>query len=273
MKLHPGYEKRPDDPRFVDCVKTPLTEEEATYYLRKAWKNVLGSEPTIDSLALLWAKSLGETGRWKLLRNNNWGNIKKKPQWKYTSYEAGEILQGKHQMFYPYHPQTHFAAWDTPLEGAEAYIDFLANPKSRYHKAWAVVVNSGDPVKYTYELHKAGYFTAKLEVYTRGMVRLTSEFKRKADKLMAWEPEVVEPEPIPEPEPKPDSDPIIVKPDPVKEEPEPLVETEEEVEIDLRDLEEELTEEVVEEVKTQNASTWWAMLIAFLSRIFLFWKK
>jgi len=269
MKLHPGYKEKPNDPLFVDCVKTPLTEEEATYYLREAWKNVLGSEPTVDSLALLWAKSLGETGRWKMLRNHNWGNIKRRLGLKYTSYEAGEILQGKHQMFYPYHPQTFFAAWGTPLEGAEAYIDFLANPKSRYAKAWHEVVNSGDPVKYTYELHKAGYFTAKLEVYTRGMVRLTSEFKRKADKLMAWEPEDLEPEPITlDPitlkRPPVSLNPDDLKPD-VEEDSEPLVE--EEFEVDLSDL------EATKEVKMQNASTWWAMLIAFLSRIFLFWKK
>ena len=259
MKLHPGYEKRPNDPRFVDCVKTPLSEEEATYYLKTAWKNVLGTEPTVDSLALLWAKSLGETGRWKLLRNNNWGNIKKKPQWKFTSYKAGEILKGKHQMFYPYHPQTHFAAWDTPLEGAEAYIKLISDPKGRYYKAWQEVVGSGDPVKYTLELKKAGYFTAKLEIYTKGMVRLTSEFKKKADRLMAWEPE-----------PELDSETSDVDVELEEDEVQVTIKDEEvEIDLDLDDLE----EEVVEDVKQTNAPTIWAMILAFLSRIFLFWQK
>jgi len=186
MKLHPGYEKRPDDPKFMDSRKTPLTEEEAAYYLRTAWKNIYGVYPLKNNLALLWAQSLGETGRWKLLRCNNWGNIKRRGDWKWTSYDAGEYINGKHQMFYPYHPQSHFAAWDGPLEGAEAYIRFLSQ-RNRYKKAW-VELMAGDPVAYCRELKKAGYFTDTLEHYTRGVVRLTNEFKRKADKLMAWEP-------------------------------------------------------------------------------------
>lgn len=200
MKLHPGYEQRPDDPRFVDNVFTPLTEEEATYYLKSAWKNIYGVYPAKNSLALLWAQSCGETGRWKYLRCNNWGNIKKRDDWKYTSYDAGENLTingvYKHWMFYPYHPQTFFAAWDTALEGAEAYIRFLSQRK-RYKKAW-IELMAGDPVAYCRELKAGGYFTAGLEHYTRGVVRLTNEFKRKYDALNAWEPE-----PAPEPDPEP----------------------------------------------------------------------
>lgn len=191
MRLHPGYEKRPDDPRFVDSVVTPLTEAEATYYLRTAWKKIYGVYPSTNALALLWAQSAGETGRWNLLRCNNWGNIKKRDDWKYTSYDAGEVLTingvTKQYMFYPYHPQTFFAAWDTPLEGAEAYIRFLSQRK-RYKKAW-VELMAGDPVAYCRELKAAGYFTADLAHYTRGVTRLTNEFKSKADTLMAWEPE------------------------------------------------------------------------------------
>lgn len=226
MKLHPGFEKRPDDPLFVDSVKTPLTEEEATYYLKTAWKNIYGEYPSVKSLALLWAQSLGETGRWKLLRCNNWGNIKRRKKdktLKWTSYEAGENLtiNGKfgHYMFYPYHPQTHFAAWDDPLSGAEYYIRFVSQRK-RYKKAWAQVIK-GDPIAYTKELKKAGYFTADLDHYIKGMVALTNEFKRKADKLMAWEPPQPEPEPIPEPEEPAESTEEIEPPAPVDEPSEP----------------------------------------------------
>ncbi|MHA2426431.1 MAG: glucosaminidase domain-containing protein [Candidatus Hermodarchaeia archaeon] len=231
MKLHKGYEKRPDDPKFVDCVDTPLTEAEATYYLKTAWKKIYGVYPSINALALLWAQSAGETGRWKFLRCNNWGNIKKRDDWKYTSYDAGEVLTingvTKHYMFYPYHPETFFAAWDTPLEGAEAYIRFLSQRK-RYNKAW-VELMAGDPVAYCRELKAAGYFTADLAHYTKGVTRLTNEFKKKADKLMAWEPEPeLEPEPIPEPEPEPEPTPEPAEPEPMPDpepepEPEPVV--------------------------------------------------
>ena len=225
MKLHPGYEQRPDDPKFVDCVSTPLTEAQATYYLKNAWKRIYGVYPSKNSLAILWAQSAGETGRWKYLRCNNWGNIKKRGDNKYTSYEAGEILNGKQEMFYPYHPQTFFSAWDTPIEGAEAYIRFVSQ-RERYKKAW-VELMAGDPVAYCAELKKAGYFTASLDLYARGVVRLVNEFKRKYDDLNTWAPQPPpapapeppepepepEPEPAPEPEPDPEPEPEPIEPD------------------------------------------------------------
>ncbi len=208
MKLHKGYETRPNDSRFVDSVVTPLTEAEATYYLKMAWKKIYGIYPSINALALLWAQSAGETGRWKLLRCNNWGNIKKRGDWKYTSYDAGEVLTingvTKQYMFYPYHPQTFFAAWDTPLEGAEAYIRFLSQ-RTRYKKAW-IALMAGDPVAYCRELKAAGYFTADLAHYTKGVVRLSNEFKGKVNILLTWAPP--EPESIPEPEPLPELKPL-----------------------------------------------------------------
>lgn len=203
MKLDPKYNTRPKDPLFMDSKKTPLTEEEATYYLNNAWKNIYNVYPSINSLALLWAQSAGETWRWKALRCYNWGNIKRRKNnntLRWTSYEAGENLTingiYKHWMFYPYHDQTHFQAFDDALAGAEFYIRFLSQRK-RYKKAWEEVIK-GDPVAYCRELKKAGYFTAGLAHYTKGVVSLTNEFKRKADVLMNWNPPVPEPS---EPEP------------------------------------------------------------------------
>ena len=193
MKLHPGYETRPNDPNFIDSVETPLTEEQACYYLKEAWNNIYNEYPKLESLALLWSQSKGETGHWKKMRCYNWGNIKRRlndPNLKWTSYEAGENLtiNGKYgyYMFYPYHPQTHFAAWTDPLEAAEYYIRFLSK-RIRYKKAWQKVIE-GDVVGYCLELKKAGYFTAELEHYTKGMIWLVNDFKKKADKLMAWKP-------------------------------------------------------------------------------------
>lgn len=206
----------------MDSVKTPLTEAEATYYLKTAWHRIYDVYPNVNSLALLWAQSCGETYRWKSLRCNNWGNIKRRKSdttlgW--TSYDAGEVLaDGKHHMFYPYHPQTHFAAWKDPLDAAEYYIRFLSQ-RTRYKKAW-IEVMVGDPVAYCRELKKAGYFTAPLAHYTKGVVSLSNEFKRKADLLMAWEPppEIEEPEEpvviivVPDPE---DEDVSNLNPEPI----------------------------------------------------------
>lgn len=188
MKLHEGYEKRPGSIYFLDCEDTPLTEAEATYYLKEAWRKIYGEYPSLDSLALLWAQSAGETGRWKSLRNYNWGNIKRLKDGYWTSYVAGEVIRGRHQMFYPYHPETYFAAWKTALEGAEGYIRFLST-RQRYRLAWEEI-RKGDPVAYCTELKLAGYFTADLGHYTRGVVSLVKEFKNRSEELVTYRPPI-----------------------------------------------------------------------------------
>jgi hypothetical protein len=182
MKLHPGYEKRPDDPNFVDMERTPLSADEMALYLREGFRSLEG-EPTNDIVAILWSQAVLETGRDKnsMMRNYNYGNIKKNldysPNW--TSYDAGEFLNGKHEMFYPFHYQTFFAAWKTPLDGAKGYITFLKHRK-RYVKAWAELLK-GDTVAFVRELKAGGYFTAPLDKYTALVVKLTNEFHKKYD--------------------------------------------------------------------------------------------
>lgn len=174
-----------------DVVKT-LQEGEAAYALRKAWYKVYGTYPSDKSLAVLWAKSALETGRWKFIHCYNFGNIKKKWPTKYSPddghffcmYRCGEVLNGKHEMFDPPHFQTHFRGYKTVEDGAEDYLRFVSQQK-RYAKAWDKVVQ-GDPVGYSHELRVAGYYTADEQRYTAGVVRLFDEFMKRKDELLAW---------------------------------------------------------------------------------------
>lgn len=171
------YEEKPNDPLFVEAKPTPLTEEQAACALRQAFKNVSGHYPSNETLAILWAQSALEVGRWKFIYNHNFGNIKKLPDVQYTSYKCSEVLNGKNQWFYPYHPQTFFASWPSAEEGATAYLSFLTK-KKRYATAWQEAL-SGNPVKFCAALKSGGYFTADLVQYTKGVVSLTEEFKKK----------------------------------------------------------------------------------------------
>lgn len=177
-----------------DEVKT-LEEAEAAYTLRKAWHRVYGKYPSNKSLAVLWAKSALETGRWKFIHCYNFGNIKKKWPTKYSPddghffcmYRCGEVLNGKHQIFEPPHPQTHFRGYKTIEDGAEDYLRFVSQ-QTRYAKAWQKVIE-GDPVGYSHELKVAGYYTADLKRYTARVVRLFNEFLKRQDEFLSWEPE------------------------------------------------------------------------------------
>jgi hypothetical protein len=181
-----------------DEVKT-LEQGEAAVALKAAWNSCFQADPSNDSLALLWAQSALETARWKAIHCYNYGNIKKRhanPQFNieddghdWCMYRCNELLNGKLCWFDPPHPQTHFRAYSTAEEGAKDYINFVAN-RSRYKKAWQEVMN-GDPAAYSHELKVAGYYTASEDLYTRGVVALTNEFKQKADKLLSWTPDVV----------------------------------------------------------------------------------
>jgi len=186
MKLDPKYNTPPDDSLFIHCKKTPLKEAEATYYLREAWKELYGDYPSLESLGILWAQSALETGRWKQLRNYNWGNVKKRKNVHYTSYFCSEYINGEHYYFYPYHPQTLFSAHESALEGAKFHLNFLAT-RSNYKRAWQELVN-GNVRKYVFELKQGGYFTAPLQSYTAVVVGLYNEFMKKSDLLLEFEP-------------------------------------------------------------------------------------
>lgn len=174
------------DPLYVPCNVFTLSETEASIALRDGWKIFLGQYPDKNQLALLYAQSALETGRWKIMRNYNFGNIKRMPDEKFTMFRCNEILKGKLQWFDPPHPQTMFRAYDSASIGAKEYIKFLAG-KDNYKKAWHEVI-AGDPVKYSYALADAHYYTANRELYTKGVIRLADEFKRNYDHIMAGQP-------------------------------------------------------------------------------------
>ena len=194
---------------YVPTEIKKLSENEAALALRDAWQRYYNNLPNNRQLALLWAQSALETGRWKIIRNNNFGNIKKKhakPNWNikddghlFTMFATGENLwnqklgKSEYHWFEPPDPQTHFRAYRTATDGAEDYIKFVSQRK-RYVKAWQMVL-AGDPEGFSHELKVAGYYTASEALYTKGIVRLTNEFLRKAESLLAWKPEI-----LPEPE-------------------------------------------------------------------------
>lgn len=161
---------------------TPLSEEAAALALKEGWRNVFDEIPTIEQLSLLWSQSALETGRWKFIHNNNFGNIKVIPGHVYSMFRCNEIINGKTQWFDPPHPQTAFCAYLTPEAGAEAYIRFLAQ-KKRYQPAWQEVIN-GNPQAFCHQLKVSGYYTASETLYTKGVVSLVNEFKRKFPNIL-----------------------------------------------------------------------------------------
>lgn len=168
---------------YLEPVKTQVSEQDAIAYLRSAWYEFYGKYPSNNSLAILWSQTVLETGRFKYCYCYNVGNEKSKPNdgFYWTMYKCSEILNGKEIFFTPPHDQCKFRAFKSAQDGFTHYLKFLAN-KSRYRKAMKEI-HRGDVVQYTKELKKAGYFTASLNLYLKGMTRLNKEFHDRVDEL------------------------------------------------------------------------------------------
>jgi hypothetical protein len=172
-----------------------------------AMRDYLGTVPSREALALALAKTALETGRWKAIWCNNWGNIKagEKHEGLYCTIALNEVLNGKVVWFSPRgrldrkggvvvaeqyddppgHPQTRMRAYGTRDEGARAYVAFVAG--GRYALAWQRLL-AGDAAGYATELRAKGYYTAPLADYLKGVVSLQREFIGKLGTL-ALEPE------------------------------------------------------------------------------------
>lgn len=185
---------------FVPDVLTPFSFEEAAEAMEQALYNVLpGGTVPRTVLALALSKSALETGRWKKIHCNNWGNVKAGTTYRgmYTAFLLNEILNGKIVWFAPEgqlaggpgtalvgqrwevppgHPQTRMRAYANRFDGAYSYVEFVAG--GRYAKAWQELLK-GNPAGYSKALKAAGYYTADEALYTKGVVGLFNEFEGK----------------------------------------------------------------------------------------------
>lgn len=165
-----------------------LTEPEAAYALREAWKSLFGAYPSTSTWAILFAQTCLETGRYKKgLHNYNFGNVKAASNYEgyIQFFRVSEIIAQKEVWFEPPHPQTRFRAYLNAVDGATDYLRFLQGP--RYAKALEYL-KKGDCTSFTIALSSAHYFTASLTKYLKDMNSICNEFKRRLPEFMAYTP-------------------------------------------------------------------------------------
>jgi hypothetical protein len=187
-----------EDAFYVPAKLTVLSEKDAVFSLREAWLSIFGTYPSLLCLSVLAAQSALETKHWTEINNFNFGNLKRKIGNKFTMFATGEnIYDPKTKKtiwtwFEPPHLQTAFRSYDVPTDGAKDYISFLQNRNcseqwrnKAYKKAFGFLM-AGDPEKFSFALHDAGYYNAPPEKYTVGVLCLFAEFKKK---IPVWEKE------------------------------------------------------------------------------------
>lgn len=169
-----------DQTKYLPPQTNALPELDIVKALRSAWITVLKTEPSINSLAVLFAQITLECGpNLKYCHNYSVGNIKSIPgdNRNWTAFRCSEVFNGKEQFFDPPNPICNFRAFKTADEGFVDYIQFLAQRKN-YAKAWQEVIN-GNPEAYSNELHNSHYYTANPILYTKGVVSIFNQFKSK----------------------------------------------------------------------------------------------
>ena len=188
---------------------TRLSPAEAIDALCTAYERVMGKRCDAPTLAIIVAQSALETGHWRSIHCFNFGNAKRGAGDKlYTMFRCNEIISGKVIWFDPPHPQTHFKAFETAADGAEHHLRFLAidttpdNGKPhRYARAWHAAEND-DPVAFSRELSKAGYYTASVSRYTETLTKLFRQYLPQCRDHLAQRP-IIDPltDLLPEPDP------------------------------------------------------------------------
>lgn len=165
-----------NDTLLVKAEKTLITEVDIIQAVKKAYRALTGEDPTLDSLAILSAQIFFECGRGKACFNYNLGNIKRTKGHKYTMYRCSEYINKVLTYFDPPHPQTHFNSYDCLREAASEHLAFLNS--SRYQAALQEAKN-GNAMAYCIELKKSGYFTDNIEHYSKVLISIFNEIKKK----------------------------------------------------------------------------------------------
>lgn len=180
---------------FRPEVTTPISGEEAFYYLRQGWLQAQGSPPTAEQLGILWSQFWLESGLGKLCRNYNYGNIRPTTNQTWTMYPCREYnAQGQVIRYNPPDYHTAFASYENYLDGAVGYITFLRDRK-HYKDAWQSLLD-GQAKDYIHNL-KAGkyhYFTAPEDKYLAVFLGYLKIFENNYNKYVTYQPDSSEPE-------------------------------------------------------------------------------
>ncbi len=186
---------------WVHARLTPMPFEAAAEAMRAALRDALGgAEPSRSCLALGLAKCALETGRFRSIYNNNWGNIKagEKYAGNYCCFELNEVLEGKVVWFSPRgrldrkggrviaepwedppgHPQTRMRAHANRFDGAFRYVDFMLTPNFRpaFER-----MKAGDSVGMVRLMKQARYFTADETKYANSVGSIHREYSLKLE--------------------------------------------------------------------------------------------
>lgn len=185
----------PAKEQILPVKRTAITMPDYVRAAVRGWKTLFDTIPLEQSVAVLWAQYMVETGG-RACWNYNLGNVKHvkgdghnyqmlNGVWEGVTPSAAKQLIASGQavadanqdhakavgskkvsvVFQPPHPATWFRAFASLDEGMLEHLQFLSK---KFAPAWAAVV-AGDPVAFANRLSDMHYFTASAKAYVVAM--------------------------------------------------------------------------------------------------------
>lgn len=154
--------------------RTVMTADDAAKYLAQAYRKVAGKGANYSILSLLVGQWASENANGNAMFNYNFGNTMPTGSTKYFHWlNASEIIDGVDTPM-----RERFAAYKSPIEGAEAFIKVL---KSRAH--WWNGLQSGNPQGFVDGLKTSpSYFTADKNAYLKLLISRMTAYTSSAKK-------------------------------------------------------------------------------------------
>ena len=153
---------------IVPTVATPVSPAILYGALRVAWVQLLGTDPTRQSLLLLIGHAAFETGWMHECWCWNLGNVKHVAGDGHDYYQirCNEFENGKWVWYDPPSPKSSFRSFSSLVEGVAAHLKVL---HGQFGYAWPYV-ETGDAGAFCHALRERHYYTDPEADYTRGVV-------------------------------------------------------------------------------------------------------
>jgi hypothetical protein len=156
---------------------TQVSDEEMAQAVISVWKRLFGTTPSKEQVYMILAQNAIETGPHReSMHNYNVGNIiVGNSNWDY--FLGGDWMYADKSETTKKQLVQHFRAYPSLEVGVEDYLKLLSSKGGRYAQAWQHIMNP-DVRAYSKALRAGGYYGAKEEQYTAGLLGNLSRFNK-----------------------------------------------------------------------------------------------
>lgn len=160
----------------VPKTNTPVSDAQMAQAIINVWRRMFGTDPSKEQVYMVMAQNAIETGgKRESMHNYNVGNIIV-GNTDHDYFLGGDWMYTDKAETQKKNITQKFRAYDSLEAGVEDYLNVLSKMK-RYAGAWEHIMHP-DIKAYSKALHDAGYYGAKEEVYTKGLLSQFNRFNK-----------------------------------------------------------------------------------------------